>query len=117
MPALYRCVDLMVLPSTGEGFPLAAQEAMSSAVPLIVLWDSGYSGSLSREVVAACDSIEGVHRNVRALVASPSLRDQIGKAGRRWAEEHWSWPRTADHFDSLYGYLLTRGRPDARTSA
>jgi glycosyltransferase involved in cell wall biosynthesis len=35
MAALYRACDLFVLPSSGEGFPLVVQEALSSGLPVV----------------------------------------------------------------------------------
>ncbi len=35
MAALYRVCDLLVLPSTGEGFPLVMQEALASGLPVV----------------------------------------------------------------------------------
>ena len=102
MPELYAATDLMVLPSTGEGFPLAVQEAVAAGLPLVLRWDEGYAGGLSRDVVSSYDRVDAVGDAVRRLVASPAERAKLAEAGRRWAEAHWSWQATVGSYEELY---------------
>ena len=39
---LYRAADALLLPSSGEGFPISAQEAAVSGVPVVLSRDPGY---------------------------------------------------------------------------
>ena len=41
IPAILRRADLMYFPAVGEGFGLAAAEALMSGVPVIACWDGG----------------------------------------------------------------------------
>jgi glycosyltransferase involved in cell wall biosynthesis len=102
MPRLFGCVDAMVHASTGEGFPLAVQEALASGVPLAVLWDAGYAAWLDRDVVAACDTLEQLDRAVRSLATDEPLRRRLSAAGRGWVEQHWSWDATVEAYERLY---------------
>jgi glycosyltransferase involved in cell wall biosynthesis len=43
--SLYRAADVFLLPSRGEGFPLSAQEALASGLPVILGDDPGYAAS------------------------------------------------------------------------
>jgi D-inositol-3-phosphate glycosyltransferase len=42
MAEIYRAVDIFILPSVSEGFPLSAQEAMASGLPIVLGDDPGY---------------------------------------------------------------------------
>jgi D-inositol-3-phosphate glycosyltransferase len=111
MAELYAAVDLMVLPSTGEGFPLAVQEAVASGLPLVLRWDDGYARALSRDVVCAYDDASAVGAAVRALASSLAERARLAAMGREWAEKHWSWDATVRSYEELYDVVA---RPRAR---
>jgi glycosyltransferase involved in cell wall biosynthesis len=51
---LYRASDLLLLPSTGEGFPLVVQEALACGLPIICGSDTRHADS------AAADFLTGV---------------------------------------------------------
>jgi glycosyltransferase involved in cell wall biosynthesis len=102
MTDLFGCVDAMVHASTGEGFPLAVQEALASGLPIALLWDPGYGTWLDRSVVAACDSIEQLGTAVRSLATDESLRRRLSAAGRDWTETKWSWDATVQAYEDLY---------------
>jgi D-inositol-3-phosphate glycosyltransferase len=102
MPELFGCVDAMVHASTGEGFPLAVQEALAAGVPLALLWDPGYAGSLDRDVVAGCDTIAELGPTVVSLATDEVLRARLSRAGRAWTESKWSWDATVAAYEQLY---------------
>jgi glycosyltransferase involved in cell wall biosynthesis len=111
MPDLFGCVDAMVHASTGEGFPLAMQEALASGVPLAALWDPGYDAWLDRSAALACESIDQLQAAVWSLAAHEALRSQLSRAGREWTERRWSWDATVDAYERLY-LDVTRGLGD-----
>ncbi len=102
MPSVYASADIMVHAAVGEGFPLAVQEAMASAVPVVLRWDHGYGGTLDRSTVLACDSREEIANATRRLVDSPSLRESMGRTGEQWARNSWSWSKAAREFEAIY---------------
>jgi glycosyltransferase involved in cell wall biosynthesis len=99
---LYASADLMVLPSTGEGFPLAMQEALAAGVPLLLLWDSGYGEWLSKDAVASCASIAELSQRLPLLLQDIDERGRLGQAAREWAAAHWSWDTTVAEYEALY---------------
>ena len=108
MPELFACVDAMVNPSTGEGFPLVVLEAVASGVPLVLMWDDGYAGWLPREVVVACDRVEAIAPALDALVADAARRRALAAAGRAWAEARWSWESVIHRYEELYHDVRVR---------
>ena len=110
MPRLLSASDIMIQASTGEGFPLVVQEALSSGVPIAILWDSGYATSLDRNVVAAADTIETLGVTLTSLATNEALRHRLARDGRAWAERHWSWEATADAYEALYVEVVGKSR-------
>lgn len=102
MADLYGAADVMVQASSGEGFPLAVQEALASGLPLALLWDEGYTGSLERSVVASFDDVSELGDVVRSLVADPEKRRRLAAGERAWAEERWSWETTVRTYEELF---------------
>jgi glycosyltransferase involved in cell wall biosynthesis len=113
MPDVYAAADFMVLPSSGEGFPVAAQEAMASGLPLVLLWDEGYRRWLDPRMVVACSTLEEVSDRMTWLAGDGAARAQIGASAREWAVERWSWARTVARYECLYNEVLYGQYPDA----
>jgi glycosyltransferase involved in cell wall biosynthesis len=112
MADLFASVDLMVHPASGEGFPLAVQEAVASGLPVVLLWDEGYARWMPRDVVAACDGVDEVVSRLAALAADPAGRACLGRRAREWAQSHWSWDATVAAYEGIYDRIAT-GHADA----
>jgi glycosyltransferase involved in cell wall biosynthesis len=110
MPDLFACADLMIHAATGEGFPLAVQESIASGVPVVLLWDAGYSRLLPKELVGACDRFDEIKPRVAELANNGIRRAALGAAGRRWAQGHWSWDATVSAYEDIYHDVLGNGR-------
>lgn len=102
MPEVFAAADVLVLPSTGEGFPLAAQEGMAAGLPVVMLWDEGYANAVDRSAIMACDTMQEIGSSISRLVESPSRRSNIGARGRAWAMRKWSWEETTAAYENLY---------------
>lgn len=102
---MYAEADIFCLPSRGEGFPLALSEAMAAGLPAVGFSDcTGVSDLIENRksgflVTRSVDELAGA---LRKLMGQPSLRKEMGIAGRQamkqYAPEHiWNqWERVLE---------------------
>ena len=108
---LYRAADALLLPSRGEGFPVAVQEAMTSGLPVVMSDDPSYAPHL-----------DGAGLGVRFVPACPessptscgrSCRPRGLGGGRRGraahAQQAFAWSQAAERHELLYRELLASG--------
>jgi D-inositol-3-phosphate glycosyltransferase len=105
---IYRACDVLLLPSWGEGFPLVAQEALASGLPVILAEDPGYAPNL----VGAGEGVRIVSRPpefevaLGELLSDPVARQRARTAAATHAESAFSWERAADRHEDLYRRLV-----------
>jgi glycosyltransferase involved in cell wall biosynthesis len=102
MPDVFAAADFLIHAATGEGFPVSIQEAMASGLPVTLLWDSGYSGSVDRDALVATDSLESLGRAATELAADPERRGQLGRRAREFALRNWNWDSTVQRYLDLF---------------
>lgn len=84
--ALYDAADIFVLPSVAEGVPVVLMEAMAKEIPCVATWITGIPELISNGVdglLATPGDVESLAACIRSLLADPTLRQRIGKAGRQ----------------------------------
>jgi len=107
--SLFESATIFVLPSYGEGIPLAMLEAMSYSVPVIAtsvggipeVIKDGHTGFLIRPA-----DIEGLASAMRNLMLAPELRSEIGKRGRMRVEEYHSREQFFRELNCVYQDLI-----------
>ena len=113
LPCYYSSCDVCCFPGTkGESFGIVLLEAMASGKPIVASDIKGY-----RNVVR--DGREGflvepknprkIAAAVVGLLKNRSLRETMGKLGRRKAE-NYSWPRVTAQVVNLYHECMERQR-------
>jgi len=104
--------DVFLFPSLRDGGGLVVVEAMSAGKPVVCL-DLGGPGL---HVTEACgvkvaayspeQAIKDLAGALERLYADPKLRQQMGQAARRRAEELYDWDRVADRVMEAYDKAL-----------
>jgi len=114
---LYRAADALLLPSRGEGFPVAVQEAMASGLPVVMTNDPSYAryldgaGAGVRFVPTRPGAIA---RTLESLVSDREQWAAAGAAVRRHARTAFAWEEAADRHEELYEALLAARRRERR---
>jgi glycosyltransferase involved in cell wall biosynthesis len=111
--SLYRHADLFVLPTHSENFGMVVAEALSYGVPVITTTGTPWQ-ELERRACGWWIELSE-HKLAEILEAAMKLpkerRATMGRRGRRWMEQSFSWPRIAADMKSIYEWVLGGGPP------
>lgn len=107
----YRQADLYVLPTHSENFGLTVAEALAAGTPAVVTKGAPWSGLEHNEAGWWIDD------NLEALVAtlgtalscSPHRLRDMGRNGRQWMMEDFSWDRIGRMMSITYQWIRHRG--------
>jgi glycosyltransferase involved in cell wall biosynthesis len=105
----YAAFDALVLPSSNEGTPVSAIEALAAGRPVVAtrvggvpdVVQEGEDGFLVEP--GATDDLAG---RLAELAHSPKLRERMGRAGRERVLPRYAVERLVDDVDRLYRSLL-----------
>ncbi len=109
--ACLAAASAFVLPSLSEGLPMAALEAMSWQLPVLLSQacnlPEAYAVGAALRVEPTADDLE---RMIRQLLHLPEdERTAMGERGKALVEAQFSWPRVAAMTAGLYAWLLGGG--------
>ena len=113
MAALYRCCDLLALPSSGEGFPLVMQEALASGIPVVCGEETlGADPAMGAFVKGVPVYLEDDDRTAREFLsaiedtlASGAGLNDISNKRRAFAVSRYSWRRAAEQYLEIISRL------------
>jgi len=116
--ALVRSAHAVVMPSTNEGLPISALEAMALERPLVATRVGGLQTLIEDDVsgllVPPADP-EALAAGIARLMADPALRERLGRAARQRIETEFSTEAVAARWEAYYETLLANsGSPRAR---
>ena len=112
---LYRCADVLAVPSLYEPFGIVALEGMICGTPVVASDTGGLSEILRSSgdgVLVKPGSIADWFRALIAILSDAEARRKIGENGRRKAQRVYSWKRVAEAV--MKAYEVARGNPAAR---
>jgi len=112
-PLVYAALDLFVLPSEQEAFPMVVLEAMACELPLIAtdvgdtaqIVEPGVSG-----LIVQTRNVESLRQAIGAMLSDPERAACLGRAARQRVVAHFSSRAMASTYLSLYEEVM-RARP------
>ena len=114
MPGIYLLGDVFAAPSQlDEALGMVYLEASACGLPLIgtaqggipEVLKNGETGYLLREK----NNIEELALRILDLLRNQEQARAMGKMGRQFMEDHFSWPRIAAGLEDLYDELISEG--------
>ena len=116
--ALFAAASVFVLPSLSENFGNVVLEAMLRGCPVIVSRDVGAADIV--EKAGAGLIFDGTKQDLATalstLCTNPTLRQEMGAAGKRETEAHFLWPKVAEQMASHYRDILAARDAPERNS-
>lgn len=107
--ALMQQMDLLVLPSYDEGFPLVLLEAMSLGVPVIATCVAGVPEMITDEetgILIPPGNVDAISQAIRRLLSNSSLRKFLGEKGRERVLREFSKTAMLEKIYSIYDSIL-----------
>lgn len=102
--------DLFALPSFSENFGLAVAEAMCHGLPVIVTSGVQIAPEIAAQSAGLVveGEVDALGSAIFQLLASPSLRRQLGENGKSLATRRYSWKAIASDLASVYTAIVQK---------
>ncbi len=121
----YGLMDVFVLPTHREGFPIVSLEAQASEVPVVTTTATGAVDSVQHGVtglIVPVGDTKALTEAIDTLLRSPEIRVNMGHAGRKWMERDFRpetiWKAHADMYrEMLQEHAQRKREPIASLAA
>jgi glycosyltransferase involved in cell wall biosynthesis len=108
-PDLLRAADLLLLPSTCEGLPLAVLEAQATKVPVLAAPTAGIPEVIKdgqTGFLIAAEDAPTYARRIAQLIANPDLYQSIAERAYAQACQEYTWKAFCTRMVNLYDEVL-----------
>ncbi len=108
---ILKIMDIFVLPSLSEGFSNSIIEAMAAGVPVIATNVGGNPEAIEHNktgFIVPVKNSTAIAEKIKKLLKYPKLREQLGQAGRLWAEHNYNIKKIIKQNENLYCSLLNQ---------
>jgi poly(glycerol-phosphate) alpha-glucosyltransferase len=111
--ALFRETDVFVLPSLSEGQPIAALEALASAIPAMLTPQCNLPEALTEKaVIEILPTAESIASGLDKFIAMPEAEIfEMGQRGRKLVRDRFSWEKVTDEIESVYHWMIGNNQP------
>ena len=112
--AWLSALDLFVLPSLNEGFPMAILEAMAAHRPVIATAVAGVPDIIidhESGILIPPGNVDALARALQELLDDPELAKRLGEAGRTRFEERFDIRHITRQTETVYTRLLAERQP------
>jgi glycosyltransferase involved in cell wall biosynthesis len=109
----YAAFDALVLPSSNEGTPVSAIEALAAGRPVVATRVGGVPDVVKEGedgFLVDPGATDDLADRLAQLARDPALRERMGRAGRERVLPRYAVDRLVDDVDSLYRSLLRQRR-------
>jgi glycosyltransferase involved in cell wall biosynthesis len=108
----YAAFDALVLPSSNEGTPVSAIEALAAGRPVVATRVGGVPDVVEEGddgFLVEPGATDDLADRLAQLARDPELRERMGRAGRERVLPRYAVERLVDDVDRLYRSLLRAG--------
>lgn len=109
IPRWLSAGDILVLPSWREGLPNVVVEAMACSRPVVATKVGGIPEAIEHGktgVLIEKGDVRALTHAIVQLISNPAERERMGQAGRREAEERFTWKKNAEKTIQVYREVL-----------
>src|SRR5438552_1584368 len=116
----YAAFDALVLPSSNEGTPVSAIEALAAGRPVVATRVGGVPDVVrdgEDGFLVEPGATDDLADRLARLARDPELRERMGGGGRERVLSRYAVERLVDDVDRLYRQLLQSAKPADHTEA